>query len=82
MVRDTGFEPVTPAVSRQCSTTELTARVRRRKIHFGTRQAIEFPPKKRIFQKAGKGNEFPEREFRRHAAHRTGRIQVSFSPLQ
>ncbi len=25
MVRDTGFEPVTPAVSRQCSTTELTA---------------------------------------------------------
>lgn len=26
MVRDTGFEPVTPAVSRQCSTTELTAR--------------------------------------------------------
>ena len=26
MVRDTGFEPVTPTVSRWCSTTELTAR--------------------------------------------------------
>src|SRR5260370_26632931 len=25
MVRDTGFEPVTPSVSRKCSTTELTA---------------------------------------------------------
>ena len=25
MVRDTGFEPVTPSVSRRCSTTELTA---------------------------------------------------------
>lgn len=25
MVRDTGFEPVTPTVSRWCSTTELTA---------------------------------------------------------
>ncbi len=30
MVRDTGFEPVTPAVSRRCSTTELTARGLRR----------------------------------------------------
>jgi hypothetical protein len=27
MVRDTGFEPVTPTVSRWCSTTELTAHV-------------------------------------------------------
>ena len=27
MVRDTGFEPVTPSVSGRCSTTELTARV-------------------------------------------------------
>ena len=27
-MRDTGFEPVTPAVSRQCSTTELTARLK------------------------------------------------------
>jgi hypothetical protein len=26
MVRDTGFEPVTPTVSMWCSTTELTAR--------------------------------------------------------
>jgi hypothetical protein len=26
MVRDTGFEPVTPSVSGRCSTTELTAR--------------------------------------------------------
>ena len=25
MVRDTGFEPVTPSVSGRCSTTELTA---------------------------------------------------------
>jgi hypothetical protein len=25
MVRDTGFEPVTPSVSGKCSTTELTA---------------------------------------------------------
>ena len=25
MVRDTGFEPVTPSVSRKCSTPELTA---------------------------------------------------------
>ena len=25
-MRDTGFEPVTPSVSRKCSTTELTAR--------------------------------------------------------
>src|SRR5260370_32950212 len=25
MVRDTGLEPVTPTVSRECSTTELTA---------------------------------------------------------
>ena len=28
MVRDTGFEPVTPSVSGRCSTTELTARFR------------------------------------------------------
>ena len=27
MVRDTGFEPVTPSVSGRCSTTELTALV-------------------------------------------------------
>ena len=27
MVRDTGFEPVTPSVSGRCSTTELTAQV-------------------------------------------------------
>jgi hypothetical protein len=27
MVRDTGFEPVTPSVSRKCSTTELTAQL-------------------------------------------------------
>lgn len=26
MVRDRGFEPLTPSVSRRCSTTELTAR--------------------------------------------------------
>src|SRR5438132_141475 len=26
MVRDRGFEPLTPSVSRKCSTTELTAR--------------------------------------------------------
>jgi len=26
MVRDTGFEPVTPSVSGRCSTAELTAR--------------------------------------------------------
>jgi hypothetical protein len=25
MVRDRGFEPLTPSVSRKCSTTELTA---------------------------------------------------------
>ncbi len=27
MVRDTGFEPVTPSVSGRCSTTELTAQI-------------------------------------------------------
>ena len=27
MVRDRGFEPLTPSVSRKCSTTELTAQV-------------------------------------------------------
>ena len=30
MVRDTGFEPVTPSVSGRCSTTELTARFSKR----------------------------------------------------
>ena len=28
MVRDRGFEPLTPSVSRKCSTTELTAQNR------------------------------------------------------
>ena len=27
MVRDAGFEPATPSVSRKCSTTELTAQL-------------------------------------------------------
>gem|GEM_PF-4227420 len=36
MVRDTGFEPVTPSVSGRCSTTELTAQCR---FPFGVREA-------------------------------------------
>ena len=32
MVRDRGFEPLTPSVSRKCSTTELTAHERLNKL--------------------------------------------------
>ena len=32
MVRDRGFEPLTPSVSRKCSTTELTAHERPNKL--------------------------------------------------
>lgn len=35
MVRDRGFEPLTPSVSRRCSTTELTA------LQAGDENAVE-----------------------------------------
>ena len=56
MVRGTGFEPVTPAVSEQCSTTELTAHLRRpsgEPSEVGTQACrarafcAEFPPASR-----------------------------------
>ncbi len=41
MVRDTGFEPVTPTMSMWCSTPELTALFRAGCVHW--RQAILNP---------------------------------------
>ncbi len=35
MVRDRGFEPLTPSVSRKCSTTELTAQPMTFLVNFG-----------------------------------------------
>ena len=39
MVRDRGFEPLTPSVSRKCSTTELTAHAIRGGINSQIRTA-------------------------------------------
>jgi hypothetical protein len=58
MVRDTGFEPVTPSVSRKCSTTELTAHKRAVTVQsrpaVGKRGIGSFWPKQRAAVAAGR----------------------------
>src|SRR6185369_6664199 len=43
MVRDTGFEPVTPSVSRKCSTTELTAQPLGQPLFYAVRTGLDDP---------------------------------------